>query len=146
MKSIIWKSLLTIVVLIAITIYFIYNKPHRNILEEEATYSISLAEMNEEFVLNEQDAFDKYFNKVVEIEGIATSINEKAEGRYDIVIESNGIYANGEIIEATINPEDFLQQKVALKGLFIGYDNLLEEIKVSECSVKLMETINQLDK
>ena len=116
--------------------YFIYNKPHRDILGEQAQFSLSLAAMNEEFIVNEEAAYEKYFNQVVEISGTAVSINEKANERYDVVLKSGAIIANGEIISADIQPAKLIEQEVLLKGLFIGYDNLLEEIKLSKCSIK----------
>jgi hypothetical protein len=138
------KLLINILVLtvftIATTVYFIYNKPHRDILHEEPTFSLSLVEMNEEFLADEDAAYKKYFNQVVEISGIAVSINEKENARYDVVLKSQGIVANGELIDTDVQPEKLVEQQVLLKGLFIGYDNLLEEIKLSECSIKQLST------
>ena len=121
--------------MIVATGYFIYNKPHRDILAEKARFSLSLVEMNEEFLADEDAAYEKYFNQVVEISGIAVSIDEKENERYDVVIKSQGIIANGELIDSNVQPAKLIEQKVLLKGLFIGYDNLLEEIKLSECSM-----------
>ena len=129
-----------IVVMIMAAGYFIYNKPHRDILSEKAQYSLSLVEMNNEFLADEDAAYKKYFNQVVEISGTAVSIDEKANERYDVVLESEGIIANGEIIEIDAQPAKLIDQQVLLKGLFIGYDNLLEEIKLSECSIKQLST------
>jgi len=139
-KHIIRDLAILVVVITAVAAYFIINKPHRNILEEEATYSLSLAEMNKEFLVDEDAAFKKYFNHVVEISGTAISINEKTENRYDVVLKSQGILANGEIINADNVIASLIQKEVRLKGLFIGYDNLLEEIKLSECSIKQSST------
>ena len=126
--------------MIMATAYFVYNKPHRDILSEKAQFSLSLVEMNEEFLEDEDSAYKKYFNQVVEISGIAVAINEKANKRYDVVLKSQGIIANGELIHANGQPKTLIDQNVALKGLFIGYDNLLEEIKLSECSIKQLST------
>ena len=138
------KLFLQIFVLMAAIVmvagYLIYNKPHRNILAEEAQFSLPLAEMNQEFLVNEDAAYKKYFNKVVEISGTAVSINEKANKRYDIVLKSQEIIANGELIYADDHVEAVINKEVLLKGLFIGYDNLLEEIKLSECSIKQAST------
>lgn len=139
-----WKLLRNILVLtvfvIATAVYFIYNKPHRDILDEEAAFSLSLVEMNEEFIVDEDAAYQKYFNQVVEISGTAVSINEKANDRYDVVLKSESIIANGELISTDIQLANLIEQEVLLKGLFIGYDNLLEEIKLSKCSIKQLST------
>ena len=138
------KLLIQIFILLAAIVmvagYLIYNKPHRNILDEEAKFSLSLVEMNEEFLVDEDAAYKKYFNQVVEISGTAVSINEKANERYDVVLKSREIIANGELISPDVQPAKLIEQEVLLKGLFIGYDNLLEEIKLSECSIKQLST------
>jgi hypothetical protein len=43
-------------------------------------------------------------------------------------LESQGSIANGELVQNENNVSGLKNKKVALKGLFIGYDNLLEEI------------------
>jgi len=139
-RKLLRNILLLTVVVIATAVYFIYNKPHRDILDEEPAFSLSLAEMNEEFIIDEDAAYKKYFNQVVEISGTAVSINEKANDRYDVVLKSEAIIANGELISTDIQLANLVEQEVLLKGLFIGYDNLLEEIKLSECSIKQLST------
>ncbi|RLD24118.1 MAG: hypothetical protein DRI71_03480 [Bacteroidetes bacterium] len=134
------KLAILFVVMAIAAIYFVYNKPHRDILGEEAKFSLSLTEMNEEFLADEDAAFKKYFNQVVEISGTVISINKKENERYDVVLESNGIIANGELIYADDKTDTIINKKALLKGLFIGYDNLLEEIKLSECSLKQSST------
>ena len=139
-KNLIIKLSVLLVVMAVATVYFVYNKPHRNILDEEAKFSLSLTEMNEEFLADEDAAYKKYFNQVVEISGTAATINKKQNDRYDVVLESNGIIANGELIYTGDDVAALIKKEVLLKGLFIGYDNLLEEIKLSECSIKQSST------
>ena len=129
-----------VVVLIACTIYFVYNKPHRNILDEKAKFSLSVKQMKEEFLVDEDSAYKKYFNQIVELSGEVVSINEKDKGRYDIVLESQGSIANGELVQNDVKVTDLKNNMATLKGLFIGYDNLLEEIKLSECSITQIST------
>ena len=68
------------------------------------------------------------------------NINGKANERFDVVLKSQGIIANGELIDTDVQPAKLIEQEVLLKGLFIGYDNLLEEIKLIECSIKQLST------
>jgi hypothetical protein len=139
-KVLILKLFILVVAIVSVATYFVYNKPHRNILAEEAKFSLSLIEMNEEFLANEDAALKKYFNQIVEISGTAITINKKENERYDVVLKSNGIIANGELIYADDKVDDIINNEALLKGLFIGYDNLLEEIKLSECSIKQSST------
>ena len=129
-----------LVVIIMTTGYFIYNKPHRNVLIEEAQFSMALVDMNNEFLIDEEAANSKYLNQVVEISGIAVGIDKKANDNYDVMINSRGILATGELINIDVNPEKLINKEVVLKGLFIGFDNLLEEIKLRECSIKPLGT------
>ena len=139
-KNLIIKLSVLFIVMAVATVYFVYNKPHRNVLAEEAKFSLSLIEMNAEFLADEDAAYKKYFNQVVEISGTASSITKKNNEHYDVVLESNGIIANGELISTGNDVEAVINKEVLLKGLFIGYDNLLEEIKLSECSIKQSST------
>ena len=139
-KDLLIKLSILLVVIVLTTVYFVYNKPHRNILDEEAKFSLALTEMNDEFLADEEAAYKKYFNQVVEISATASSISKKENERYDVVLISNGVMANGELISAGDQFEALINKEVVLKGLFIGYDNLLEEIKLSECSIKQLST------
>lgn len=139
-RDLLIKLSILLVVIVMTTAYFVYNKPHRNILAEEAKFSLALTQMNDEFLADEEAAYKKYFNQVVEISATASSINKKENGRYDVVLSSNGVIANGELISAGDQFEALINKEVVLKGLFIGYDNLLEEIKLSECSIKQLST------
>ena len=139
-RDLLIKLSILLVVIVMTTVYFVYNKPHRNILAEEAKFSLALTQMNGEFLADEEAAYKKYFNQVVEISATASSINKKENGRYDVVLNSNGVIANGELISAGDQFESLINKEVVLKGLFIGYDNLLEEIKLSECLIKQLST------
>lgn len=139
-RKLLVQIFILLIAILMVAGYFVYNKPHRDILGEEAQYSLSLAEMNEEFLIDEGAAYKKYFNQVVEISGIAIDINKKSNERYDVLLKSQGVIANGELIHVDVQPATLIGHNVMLKGLFIGYDNLLEEIKLSECSIKQSST------
>lgn len=139
-RKLLVQIFILLIAILMVAGYFVYNKPHRDILGEEAQYSLSLAEMNEEFLVDEGAAYKKYFNQVVEISGIAIDINKKSNERYDVLLKSQGVIANGELIHVDVQPATLIDHNVMLKGLFIGYDNLLEEIKLSECSIKQSST------
>ena len=139
-RKLLVQIFILLIAILMVAGYFIYNKPHRDILAEEAQFSLSLVEMHEEFIADEDAAYKKYFNQVVEISGIAVDINKKSNDRYDVVLKSQGVIANGELIYVDVQPATLIDHNVMLKGLFIGYDNLLEEIKLSECSIKQSST------
>ena len=128
-------ALLIIILSTAITILYIFNKPHRDIGGEEALYSLTLAELRDELVLNEDSALQKYLNNVIELSGAVASIEKRDSLTFLLVIEDNGAMASGDLIESNDSFLELVGKKVRIKGLFIGYDNLLEEINLSNCLI-----------
>lgn len=136
MKRYIFTGLLVVLILAVATVFYIYNKPHRDVVDEKAEFSLSVDQMHDEFSSDETAANQKYFNQVVELNGTLTSLKDRGDGHFDFVISSDNKVANGEIVEISQDQKDLLNKKVKVKGLFIGYDNLLEEIQLSECTLK----------
>lgn len=127
--------MLVVLIVVIVGILYVYNKPHRNVVGEAPTYSSSLDKMHNEFSADEEKASQKYFNKVVELSGTLTDLNKGENGGYNFVLESDGRTASGEIVELEYKESDLIGEKVKVKGLFIGYENLLEEIQLSECTI-----------
>jgi len=50
-------------------------------------------------------------------------------------LEESGRTASGEIIELNDEELNLVGEEVKIKGLYIGYENLLEEIQLSECTI-----------
>lgn len=136
MKKNVLIGLLVVFLIFLVAVVYIYNKPHRDVVDEKATYSLTLEQIQNEFSENEAEASKKYFNQVVELSGKLTSLNDGGNGRYDFVITSNGKVANGEIVQISPDQKELIEKEVLVKGLFIGYDDLLEEIQLSECTLK----------
>lgn len=107
---------------------FIY-KEHRDIASEDVTYVETVIQVFEAFQKDAQKANAKYLDKTIEISGKITNIDpqnklitvdEKLSARF-----TNGI------------PSDLkAQNAVVLKGRVVGYDDLLEEIQMDQCTIK----------
>lgn len=126
------KKLLILVIAILTLLFigykFIY-KEHRNIAEEKASIVETVALIYSAFSTDETNANTKYLDKTIEVKGIITSINETTK---NIMLDSklNALF-DGEI------PTDVkINDSIVVKGRLVGYDSLLEEIQMDQCSKK----------
>ena len=118
-----------IVVLISVVgIIFAYNylyPDHRSISEESVSYTLDAESVFNEFKADYNLAESKYLDQTIVVSGIITSIDIKS------ITISNKIYCQFE----TLNTDLKVNDPVAVKGRCIGFDDLLEEIKLDQCSV-----------
>lgn len=121
---------LKIIIVFFILIGFIgYNylyKSHRNIESEKPKFSINSSEILNEFSLDMDQSSSKYLNKTIAIKGSITGI-EGAMISLDDKIVCYMLDSNYLEIE--------LNSIIEIKGRFIGYDELLEELKFDQCSI-----------
>lgn len=108
-----------------LTFRYIY-KDHRDISSEEACYELTLDKIEASYNTNSEEANKKFLDKTIKVKGNITQID--TENKYLIV--DNKISCSFNTIE---NAE--LNSEVTIKGRFIGYDELLEEFKLDECSI-----------
>ena len=117
-------SILIIIITFMITGYNYVYKSHKT-TEELATH---FKGKSNDFILLVNKNSSDWINKTVELNG---EITEKdALG----VILNNSIYCQ---FIKTININDFKpNQSITIKGVVIGYDDLLEELKLNQCIIK----------
>lgn len=121
-----------ILIAIALTVigFIGYNylyKDHRNIEDENAQYSLTAQQMHSEYTNDPIVAQNKYLNKTIQISGLVSEINET-----EITID-NIVFC--QFSEQITKQEIQLNSKITLKGRFIGYDDLLEQIKLDQCII-----------
>lgn len=105
---------------------FLYRE-HRDISTENATFSTSVKTLEQEFLANDSLANAKYADKTIEVNGKITNIDAA----------SNSVTID-EKLEAVLFVKDNtlqLQQQVHVKGRFVGYDDLLGELKMDQVSL-----------
>ena len=105
--------------------YYINNAGKRDIASETTAYNVSSQSILNEFTSDGSGSNKKYLEKPVSISGVVTSINDK-----EIILDNsvnctfltsiNGVKKN---------------QKVSVKGRVIGFDDLLGEVKLDQCSL-----------
>lgn len=124
------KILITILLslIIGISVYFYAYQDHRDIDTETADYVVTVSGLEKDFTSNDSLAYIKYQDKTIEVTAQVTTIDTANKG---IVL--------GEKIFATFKdslPKEIVAGKtLKIKGRFLGYDELLEEFKIDQCSI-----------
>jgi len=98
---------------------------HRTINQEEALFNVEASILFDEFIDNSKQAEYKYLNQTITVSGVITSFKPE-----NIMI-NNKIFCKFDTIMTEININD----STVVKGRCIGYDELLEEIKLDQCSI-----------
>lgn len=127
------KKKLIVVVLVLVAILFAgyryLYKGHRDIASESAEFSMTTSQLLSEFKTDGTKANSKYADKTITISGKIT----------DVEAEANSISIDGKL-SATFSAADAAKSlkvgdAVAVKGRFVGYDDLLEELKLDQSSI-----------
>ncbi|RIA08345.1 putative nucleic acid binding protein [Flavobacteriaceae bacterium MAR_2010_72] len=117
-----WIILIALLVLGIFAYNYIYQE-HRNIQDETPEFVVTAVELSKEFSNDPKASERKYLNKTIVINGIITEQNEN-----DLILNPN-IFCQ---FEQKITTNDTVVQ---IKGRVIGYDDLLEEIKLDQCNI-----------
>lgn len=125
MKKIIFSLLF---LLLLVGVYFYVYKAHRDIAKEEVSYDIAVPSLFLEYQSNESAANTKYLDKTIVVSGKLSSLNMETKS---IVLDEKLFATFLDKIPATIQPNSQLK----IKGRLIGYDSLLEEIKMDQCII-----------
>lgn len=114
--------------LLAFLGYSYIYKAHRDIATENVIQIKSTKILLSEFTKNENNANKIYLDKAIQVEGKVTEIDSV---QLFVTID--------EKLFASFQKKDFKNIKpnstVKIKGRFIGYDSLLEELKMDNCVI-----------
>ncbi len=115
-------------ILMSIAIYFYVYKGHRDISAEDAQYEMTVADLHGQFSTNATVANQKYLDKTIEVRGAITNIDSST---HTIVLDEklSAVLQDSTMIGLSIH------KIVQVKGRFLGYDDLLEELKVDQASI-----------
>lgn len=123
-----FKKLIFIIIAIVVIAFIGYNyiyQDHRDIAKEEAEYVLSANELVEAFKENLQTAENKYLNKTIVVKGNVTSLNPNN------LILNKSIFCGFVSVPENIKPNE----EIVVKGRCIGFDGLLGEVKLDQCSL-----------
>lgn len=106
--------------------YFYLYQSHRDIETEKPSFQISSSQFLEEYTQSEEESNAKYLDKTVELKGKITSVDHN----------SNSIVVDEHVFCAFVQlPEVQVGDLVSVKGRVLGFDSLLEEIKLDQCTI-----------
>jgi hypothetical protein len=125
MKKIIIILFILLIIGIIVTYLYVF-KDHRNIAAEEVSYTIEAVNLFSEFQSDEISANSRYLDKTIEVKGAISSIDSEAKS---IVVDGKLFATFKDKIPESFHPNS----KIKIKGRFIGYDALLEELKMDQC-------------
>lgn len=118
-----------VIILILIIGFFSYQyiyKSHRIIKNETPHYSKNSSDLINDFTSNYEIASQKYIDKTIQLTGVISAINETS-----LEIDNKIIcYFSDMLID-----DELLNNSVTIKGRCIGYDDLLEELKMDQCII-----------
>lgn len=117
-----------VLLLLGVLVYNYINKDHRIIATEQSVLVVSSANINNEFSKNPLDSKERYIDNTIEVFGLISEINS-----YDITLD------NKVFCQFSNQIKDSLKEniKVKIKGRVIGYDDLLEQVKLDQCTLIL---------
>lgn len=123
-----WILILLLFSLLVWVGYSYIYKSHRDISTERGMKISSVESIFKEFKQNENNANKRYLDKVIQVKGKVTQIDSIQK---TITID--------EKLFSSFQKVDFenckLNSTLVLKGRFIGYDDLLEELKMDNCVI-----------
>ena len=115
-------SIFVIVVVVLVGYQFVLKSGSRD-LQSEATFSaLSSKEIIAQFATNADTAAKKYTEKAVEISGSVTAVSKS-----QIIID------DAVVCECLQTPNVKIGEKIVIKGRFVGYDDLMNELKLDQC-------------
>lgn len=119
-------SLLVIIVIVFLSYNYLYHE-HRDISNEKAVFSIAGTKILQDFLTDESKANLKYLDKTIAIKGKITSVDAL----------NNTIVIDEKVFVLLKKNSDVKQNEVInIQGRVIGYDSLLEEIKIDQAEIK----------
>ena len=112
-----------LVVLTGLLLYLYLQKPHRDVGTEEPIYVLSTAELKAEFSGANSSPEGKYLNKTILVKGRVTqqSVNS--------LVLDNFVFCD---FQESLPPNLTEGDSLSIKGRVIGYDDLLEELKLDQ--------------
>lgn len=125
MKKIV-LSLLVVLAVLFVLYKYLY-KSHRDIANEEVLFTTTASVILDEFKKDEVAANSKYLDKTIIIYGKITALDLKEQS---VTIDAI-LFGKLSDTESSLKIND----SIRCKGRFIGYDELLEEIKMDQITL-----------
>ena len=102
---------------------------HRDPSKEKAKFETTAVAFSKEFKTNAADATKKYINQAVLLEGDITNVA-------GVTVTLNNIACNIDSAEVVKLKDLKTGSKIKLQGLVVGYNDLMEEVSMAQCTIK----------
>lgn len=126
-KSKIMKKIGIILVLLGLIFFGIYKYMFRapeDVSKATINFTINATEFVEEFSNDLVSSEKKYHDAIVVVEGVVTEV------------ENEGITINeGVFCKLTSTENIKIDSRIKIKGLYIGFDDLFEVVKLDQCTI-----------
>jgi hypothetical protein len=117
-------SILSLGLVLFVSYKIMLTSGARDLETEKTEFTVSTKEIVNEFA-TDTSATTKYLNKAIEIKGVVTQIEDK-----QLILDGVVIC----VMKNAVTPEN-KDKKITVKGRFLGYDDLMGELKLDECSI-----------
>lgn len=118
--------LFVIALIIGFSVFnYVFHGGARDLATEDAAFTVTSKDIIAEFAANVPAATKKYSDKAIAVSGIVTAVSDS------IVTIDNTIICNFKSPDTTIKNE----QTITIKGRLVGFDDLMGELKLDECSI-----------
>ncbi|NDP20161.1 MAG: hypothetical protein GZ091_03650 [Paludibacter sp.] len=123
---------------------YLFNKPAMNVAEEQPVYTVTAAQIYNEFSMNETQANHKYLSdkngKIIQISGTVSEIIAQGDTALTISLKDSEMTEGGILCSMSKNEiadaSSFkIGDKIVLKGECTGYMDLTSEVSFSKCVV-----------
>lgn len=118
--------LTVVLLLMAVVVYNYIYQSHRDINNESVTYSVLVEDIYSEFIKNDSLANAKYLDKTVEVSGKITNIDLSNK----VITVDGKLFAS---FKNKLKSDLKINLTIRIKGRLIGFDDLLEELKMDQC-------------
>lgn len=102
---------------------------HRNPADEKAKFEATATDFSNAFKTNAAEATTKYINQTVLLDGEISAIS-------GITVSLGNIACNIDSTQVNKIKDLTVGAKVKLQGLVVGYNDLMEEVSLAQCSIK----------
>jgi hypothetical protein len=102
---------------------------HRNPATEKAKFEMTVDAFSKAFKDNAVEANKQYINQAVLLEGDITTIA-------GVTVTLNNVACNIDSTEVGKIKDLKVGSKVKIQGLVVGYNDLMEEIALAQCTIK----------
>jgi len=117
------------IIFFAIAVYFVWNKPHKDYSTTEADITVNSSNFINEFKTNSTLSAEKYLNQIILVNGNITDKLTKS------IVLDNGIVCTLDSSSSKALELVQINNEVSIKGRFVGFDDLFEEIRLDHCFI-----------